>query len=181
VSVLTDTPYFGGSLADLRSVRAAVSLPVFRKEFIVEEIQLLEARAAGADGTLLIAAVLHESELRSLLLAGKAMGLSVLVEVHDRSELEIALAVGATFIGINNRDLRTFRTDLAVTLELAAELPPGITVVSESGIRTAAEVDRLGAAGIHAVLVGESLLRAEDPGSATAELVGRPRVSGGHG
>jgi indole-3-glycerol phosphate synthase len=180
VSVLTDGPYFGGSLSDLERVKASVDLPVFRKDFILDEIQILEARGAGADGTLLIASVLDPERLRDLLDAGRSLGLSMLVEVHDRAELDTALAVGATFVGINNRDLRTFRTDLAVTMELLAELPHEITVVSESGIRSATEVERLGAAGVHAVLVGESLLRAPDPGAATGELVGCPRVPRTH-
>ncbi|MFC1660587.1 indole-3-glycerol phosphate synthase TrpC [Gemmatimonadota bacterium] len=176
VSVLTDAQYFGGGREDLEAVRPVLSCPLFRKDFILDEIQLLEARAYGADGTLLIVSLLPDGELRTLLAQAEGLGLAPLVEVHDETELDRALEAGSRFIGINNRNLRDFRTSLDVTLELVGRIPPDVTLVSESGIRTPAEVDRLGAAGINAVLVGESLLRAPDPGRATAELVGRPRV-----
>ena len=176
VSVLTDGEYFGGSLDDLRAVRQAVSIPVFRKEFIIHRVQLLEARAAGADGTLLIARILSGQELRALHREALGLGLTPLVEVHDGEELERALGVGASLIGVNNRNLQNFTTSLDVTLELLSRIPAGVTVVSESGIRTPEEVDRLGAAGVHGILVGESFLRAPDPGIAAAALTGRKRT-----
>jgi indole-3-glycerol phosphate synthase len=180
VSVLTDSEYFGGSLQDLKVVRAAVEIPLFRKDFIVHPVQLLEARAAGADGCLLIARILSDRDLRSLHEQALGMGLAPLVEVHDGEDLERALAVGTRLLGVNNRNLQTFQTSLDVTLALMPGIPPGVTVVSESGIRGPGDVDRLGSAGVHGVLVGESLLRAPDPGNALSELVGRPRVTGGN-
>jgi len=176
VSVLTDGVYFGGSLGDLVEVREAVQIPVFRKEFVIHGVQLLEARAAGADGVLLIARILSPQELSELLRQAGDLGLTSLVEVHDARELDQALGVGARLVGINNRNLQTFQTSLDVTLGLLPLVPQGTTVISESGIRSAADVDRLGAAGVHGVLVGETLLRAPDPGEAAGELVGRPRV-----
>ena len=177
VSVLTDQEYFGGSLDDLRTVRGAVSIPVFRKEFIIHRVQLLQARAAGADGTLLIARILSDGALRSLHEDALALGLTPLVEVHDGAELDRALGVGARLIGINNRNLQTFTTSLDVTLDLLSRIPSDVTVVSESGIRTPEEVDRLGTAGVHGVLVGETFLRAPDPGIAAASFVGRRRTA----
>ena len=177
VSVLTDEEYFGGSLADLEAVRGAVSIPVFRKEFIIHPVQLLEARAAGADGTLLIARILSDAALLSLHSEARRLGLTPLVEVHDGEELDRALGVGAELIGINNRNLQTFTTSLDVTLELLFRVPPEVTVVSESGIRTPEEVDQLGAAGVHGILVGETFLRAPNPGRAAAALVGRKRTA----
>jgi indole-3-glycerol phosphate synthase len=176
ISVLTDADYFGGSLEDLEVVRKAVSIPVFRKEFILHPVQLAEARAAGADGTLLIARILSEKELASLHSEALEMGLTPLVEVHDEEDLERALLVGATTIGINNRNLQTFTTSLDVTLSLLGRIPPGAIVVSESGIRTPEEVDRLGVAGVHGVLVGETFLRSPDPGQGARALVGRERT-----
>jgi indole-3-glycerol phosphate synthase len=178
ISVLTDGEYFGGSLDDLRAVRHAASIPVFRKEFIIHRVQLLEARAAGADGTLLIVRVLTDHELAGLLEEARDLGLTPLVEVHDVAELDRALGVGADVIGINNRNLQTFTTSLEVTLGLLSRIPAGVTVVSESGIRTPEEVDRLGGAGVHGILVGETFLRAPDPGVAAAALVGRRRTEG---
>ncbi len=175
VSVLTDREYFGGSLEDLESVRGAVALPVFRKEFILHPLQLLEGRGAGADGTLLIVRILTDAELAELHREALALGLTPLVEVHDGTELDRALEAGARLIGINNRNLQTFQTSLEVTLGLLERVPGEVTVVSESGIRTPAEVDLLGAAGVHGVLVGETFLRAPDPGAAAGGLVGRPR------
>lgn len=176
ISVLTDRTYFGGGLDDLIRVREAVEVPVFRKDFIVHPLQLLEARVAGADGALLIARILTSDELRDLHAQALELGLTPLVEVHQREELEGALAAGARLIGINNRNLRTFRTSLEVTLDLLPHLPPEAVVVSESGIRTPHDVDRLGSAGVHGVLVGESLLRAPDPGEALRALVDRKRT-----
>jgi indole-3-glycerol phosphate synthase len=173
LSVLTDGPFFQGSLADLRAVRAAVPLPVLRKDFVLDRYQLLEARAAGADAALLIAEILPGSLLADLHREAVALGLDVLVEVHDAEQLPRALDAGATLLGINNRDLRTFRTRLEHTLGLLPRVPAGVTVVSESGIRTAADLQRLGAAGVSAVLVGEALMRSPDVGEALAALLGR--------
>lgn len=176
VSVLTDAEYFGGSLRDLEEVRKAVSLPILRKDFVIHPLQLLEARGAGADGVLLIVRILTDVELRSLHSRALELGLTALVEVHDPGELDRALAAGAEVVGINNRDLSTFTTSLDVTLGMVASLPSEVTVISESGIKGPEEVDRLGEAGVHGILVGESFLRAPAPGRAAAELVGRPRV-----
>jgi indole-3-glycerol phosphate synthase len=175
LSVLTDRDYFGGSLDDLRAARGAVSLPALRKDFTIEESQVVEARAAGADAILLIVRILDDTRLRELREAAEAHGMDVLVEVHDADELDRARASGARIIGINNRDLSTFRTDLAVSERLVAELPTDVITVSESGIRSGEEVARLGRAGIHAVLVGETLLRADEPGDAVRELAGHAR------
>ena len=179
VSVLTDREYFDGSLEDLRAVREAVDIPVLRKDFVLDEVQVHEARAAGADAILLIVRILDDGRLRDLREAAEALGMAALTEVHGLAELGRALDSGASLVGINNRDLGTFETRLEVTLELLPGIPPGVTVVSESGIRTPGDVDRLGAAGVHAVLVGESLLRAPDPGAAAAELARRERVDKG--
>jgi indole-3-glycerol phosphate synthase len=178
VSVLTDRDYFGGGLEDLSRVREALDIPVFRKDFILSAVQLLQARVAGADGVLLIARILSDAELAHLHREALGLGLTPLVEVHGEGELERALGAGAALVGINNRNLETFTTSLDVTLGLLDLVPEDVTVVSESGIRSAKEIDRLGAAGVHAVLVGETLLRAPDPGFAASELVGRPRVTG---
>ncbi|HEX7050974.1 MAG TPA: indole-3-glycerol phosphate synthase TrpC [Longimicrobiales bacterium] len=179
LSVLTDGEYFGGSLEDLQAVRSAVSLPVLRKDFVVDPLQVEEARAAGADAVLLIVRILDDVLLADLLALAGELELGALVEVHTPDELERALRAGAHVIGVNNRDLASFRTDLAVVLGLADSVPPGRVLVAESGIRTAADVDRLGAAGADAVLVGETFMRAPDPGAAAAELVGRARRARG--
>lgn len=176
LSVLTDRDYFGGSLDALRAVRAAVSLPVLRKDFVVDELQLWEARAAGADAVLLIARILSDGELAALGGLAAGLGMDALVEVHHAEELERALAAGATLVGCNNRDLATFTTDLDLSVRLAPAVPPAVTYVAESGIRTAEDVDRLGAAGVDAVLVGESLMRQPELRAAAAALVGRPRA-----
>src|SRR5262245_6643202 len=160
VSVLTDAPFFRGSLDHLRQVRAAVELPLLRKDFILERYQLLEARLAGADCALLIAEVLPGAELARLHRQARELGLGVLVELHDADQLPRVLDTGAELIGVNNRDLRTFATRLEHTLELAGRVPADRVLVSESGIRSRADLDRLGAAGVRAVLVGESLMRA---------------------
>lgn len=179
LSVLTDREYFGGSLDDLAAARSAVSIPTLRKDFTIDEVQVDEARAAGADAILLIVRILDDGRLRALRERAEALGMAALVEVHHASELERAVRSGATVIGINNRDLSTFTTDLAVTERLLDSLPPGAVVVSESGIRTADDVARLGTAGVDAVLVGESLLRALDPGAMVAELSGHVRAERG--
>jgi len=170
VSVLTDGPGFGGSLADLESVRAAVDLPVLRKDFVLDRYQLLETRAAGADAALLIVAALPPDRLRSLLADCRTLSLSALVEVHDERELEAALAAGADLVGVNNRDLGTFQVDLAVSERLLPMLPAGVKGVAESGIRTAADARRLRAAGAANLLVGEALVRAGDAGALLKEL-----------
>jgi indole-3-glycerol phosphate synthase len=168
--VLTEGPNFDGSLDDLRAARAACDLPILRKDFIVDRYQLHEARSAGADAVLLIVAALQPGELESLHDSARAMGLDVLVEVHDSEELQAALSQGAEMVGINNRDLRDFSVDMERTARLMSEIPPGLTVVSESGIATPAQLERLERAGVHAVLVGESLMRSPDPEAAVRTL-----------
>ncbi len=170
LSILTEQPNFGGSLDDLSVARARCELPVLRKDFIVEDYQLLEARAAGADAVLLIVAALDQELLGSLHERARALALDVLVEVHDRAELERALAIGAELIGVNNRDLRDFSVDVARTHALRGAIPAGVLVVSESGIATAAQLRELEADRVDAVLVGEMLMRAEDPERALRAL-----------
>lgn len=172
VSVLTDGPYFQGSLSDLRAVRAAVDVPLLRKDFVIDRYQLLEARLAGADAALLIAEALPGKDLVDLYRQAGEIGLDVLVELHDADQLSRVLDCGANLIGINNRDLRTFRTRLEHTLDLMPRIPAGVAVVSESGIRTNADLVRLSDAGVRAVLVGESLMRSTDPGAALDALLG---------
>lgn len=175
MSVLTDEEYFGGSLEDLRSVRESVALPVLRKDFTIDVRQVWEGRAAGADAILLIVRILDDETLAALHREVGKLGMAVLVEVHDPEEMERALRIGARIIGINNRDLSTFRTRLEVTFELMPPVPPDVLLVSESGIRSGADVARLGERGVDAVLVGETLLRAEDPAETLATLAGHPR------
>jgi indole-3-glycerol phosphate synthase len=170
ISVLTDAKYFQGSLEVLAAVRAAVAVPLLRKDFTLDEYQLWEARAAGADAVLLIAAILEPDLLVGLQAAARGLGLAALVEVHTAAELDVALGAGAAMIGINNRDLRTFETRIETTLALLPLIPPGPIVVSESGFREAAEVRCVVAAGAHAVLVGEGLVRAADVGAKVREL-----------
>lgn len=178
LSVLTDAEYFGGALTDLVAARAAVGLPALRKDFVVDELQLWEARAAGADAVLLIVRILDDAQLLDLYQQASGLGMGVLVEVHDGAELERALAAGAQVVGVNNRDLASFRTELEVVLGLAPAVPAGRVLVAESGIRTATDVDRLAAAGVDAILVGESLMRSDDVGAAAAALAQRPRGRG---
>ncbi len=163
VSVLTDGPGFGGSLDDLRAVRAAVSLPLLRKDFVIDGYQLLEARAAGADAALLIAAALAPERLAELLRGCAELGLAALVEVHDEAEAGTALRAGARLVGVNNRNLGTFAVDLAVSERLLPLLPAGVKGVAESGVRGPADARRLRAAGAANLLVGEALVRAADP------------------
>jgi indole-3-glycerol phosphate synthase len=170
ISVLTDEKFFKGSLAHLAAVRRLVDVPLLRKDFTIDEYQLWEARAAGADAVLLIVSILDAARLRGFLNAAKALGLAALVEVHTRDELDTALAAGAPVIGINNRDLQTFEMTIDTTLGLLPHVPPGPVVVSESGFFTAADVRRVVEAGAHAVLVGEALVRAEDVGAKVREL-----------
>jgi indole-3-glycerol phosphate synthase len=174
LSVLTDERFFGGSLAVLEAVRAATSLPLLRKDFVIDPVQIDEARAAGADAVLLIVAALAPPELVRLHAHALGLGLDVLVEVHDEAELDAAKDVGADLIGINNRDLRTFVTELAVTERLAKRVPHGALVVAESGIFGPEDVARLQRAGAAAFLVGESLMREPDPGRALRRLLGTP-------
>jgi indole-3-glycerol phosphate synthase len=170
ISVLTDRKYFQGSLDILRAVRASVNVPLLRKDFTIDEYQLWEARAAGADAVLLIVAILEPALLRDLAAAAKGLALAALVECHTERELETALAVGARLIGINNRDLGTFETRIETTLALLPQIPPGPIVVSESGFFTGADVRRVRSAGAHAVLVGEGLVRATDVAAKVREL-----------
>jgi indole-3-glycerol phosphate synthase len=170
ISVLTDEKYFQGSLDLLPAVRTAVELPLLRKDFTIDEYQLWESRAAGADAVLLIASILDPAALRDLQAAAKGLGLAALVEVHTAGELEVALRSGAAIIGINNRDLRTFETRIETTLALLPLIPPGPIVVSESGFSRADEVRRVAAAGAHAVLVGEGLVRAADERQRAAKV-----------
>ncbi|HJZ90783.1 MAG TPA: indole-3-glycerol phosphate synthase TrpC [Gemmataceae bacterium] len=172
VSVLTDEQFFQGHLRHLTAVHTATQLPVLRKEFVLDTYQLVEARAAGADAILLIAEILPGDALKRLFDRATELGLHVLVELHDADQLPRVIDCGATLIGINNRDLRTFRTTLDHTLELLPKVPPGRAVISESGIRTNADLRRLEAAGVKGVLVGESLMRADDIGAAVDELRG---------
>ena len=177
ISVLTEGPSFGGSLEDLRLARRACRLPILCKDFIIDSYQLHEARAAGADAVLLIVAALSDGEIASLQLAARELGLDVLVEVHDQTELARALQAGAEVIGINNRDLRDFTVDVQRTSQLIGEVPAGTTVVAESGITTAEQVRALEQRGVDAVLVGESLMRAPDPEAALLALRA-PAVTG---
>lgn len=172
ISALTEERYFGGSLDDLARVAAGVPVPVLRKDFLVDPYQLLEARAAGAAAALLIVAMLSDQELATMLREAAALGLAALVEVHDRPELERALAAGAAIVGINNRNLQTLKVDTETTYALRALVPPGVIVVSESGQRTRADLERLAAAGIDATLIGEAIMRAEDVQAKVRELLG---------
>ncbi|MFH1912311.1 MAG: indole-3-glycerol phosphate synthase TrpC [Pseudomonadota bacterium] len=173
VSVLTDETFFGGSREDLSAVKGAVSLPVLRKEFIIDPWQIHETRAIGADALLFIAAILTEGELRNYLALAASLGLASLVEVHDRTELETALLSGAEIIGINNRDLRTFVTDLRTSLDLAPLIPSDRIAVSESGIRSRQEIEILMQAGIGAFLIGEALVAAPEIGAILRGFLGR--------
>lgn len=172
VSVLTDKKYFQGRMTYLREVRQSVSIPVLRKDFIIDQYQVYEARAAGADAILLIVAALSRDELGELMAIADAMGMASLVEVHTGQELEVALDLGARVIGINNRDLRTFETHLDTTLALASRVPSDRVLVSESGIFTRDDIEKLMQVGTDAVLVGESLMRQADPRAKVRELLG---------
>lgn len=172
VSVLTDRAFFQGAPEYLSAVKAEVACPVLRKDFLIDPWQVFESRLLGADAVLLIAAALAPNELKALYRLATDLGMDALVEVHDERELETALALGCPLIGINNRNLRTFVTDLAVTERLVARVPAGVTVVSESGIAAAADVARLRDLGVRAVLVGEHFMRQADIARAVVELVG---------
>ena len=170
ISVLTEPTFFDGSLEHLRRVRAAVDLPILRKDFIVAEYQLVEAAAAGADAVLLIVAALEQDALRALLRRARELRLAALVEVHELDEIPRALDAGATSIGVNSRDLRTLTVDPGVLERAAQRLPRDVTAVAESGIRTRGDLDRLASSGYHAFLVGERLIAQPDPGAALREL-----------
>jgi len=170
LSVLTETPNFGGSLEDLRAARTASTLPILRKDFIIDSYQVQEALAAGADAILLIVAALDDEELVRLHELARGLGLAALVEIHDGPELERALAAGAELVGINNRDLTTLEVDVRRTFELRPRIPSGITVVAESGFSGRGQLDQLQAAGVDAVLVGEALMRSGDIEAASREL-----------
>jgi indole-3-glycerol phosphate synthase len=174
LSVLTDEEFFQGSLGNLREASAAVSIPCLRKDFIVDEFQLLEARANAADAVLLIVAALSTKELSTLAAGARRRGLDVLCEVHDEAELQRALDAGCDLIGVNTRDLRTFQVDLETAFRLAEKFPADVVRVAESGIHSAEDVARLRAAGYEAFLVGESLMRADSPGDALRELMRVP-------
>lgn len=172
LSILTDGPFFGGGLDDLGAARAACELPVLRKDFIVDRYQIVEARAAGADAILLIVAALSDAEVTALLAAAREVGVEALVEAHDADEVRRAVAAGAAIIGINNRDLQTFTVDRDLACRLRPQVPADRIVVAESGIRDAADVARLRDAGLDAMLVGETLMRAPDPAAALRTLLG---------
>jgi indole-3-glycerol phosphate synthase len=172
ISVLTDREFFQGCLEDMKKVRAAVRVPVLRKDFILTEAQVYESVAAGADAFLLIVAALDDTELKGLYDLGKTLGSDVLVEVHDMAEMDRALEIDADIIGVNNRNLHTFEVDLKTTEELAPEIPSDCLGISESGIRTREDVNLVTAQGIFCLLVGESLMKHEDPAVALAKLKG---------
>ncbi|MCU1493706.1 MAG: trpC [Acidimicrobiaceae bacterium] len=172
LSVLTDEPHFSGSSADLVAARGAVELPVLRKDFTVCRSDVLDTRAMGADAVLLIAAVLDDGELRSFVSVASDVGLAALVEVHDEAELDRALVAGATLVGVNQRDLRSFAVDPERAARVGAAIPDGVVKVAESGVRTRADVERLVAVGFHAVLVGEALVTDGDPATAIRRLTG---------
>lgn len=172
LSVLTDTPSFQGSPDYLRAARAATRLPVLRKDFLFEPYQVAEARAWGADGILVIMAAVTDAEARALIAAARDWKMDTLVEAHDEAELDRALALGADTIGINNRDLKTFVTDLSVTLRLAPGIPPDVLVVAESGLSTPGDLKRLADCGVTTFLIGESLMRQPNVAAATRALLG---------
>ncbi len=174
ISVLTDEPYFQGKLEYLSAIRLAVSPPVLRKDFILDPYQVVQARVAGADAVLLIAEILGEAELPALLKQIHGLGMEALVELYDRDNLPRVLEAGARLVGINNRNLRTFVTSLDHTLELLPMIPRDVCVVSESGIRTRADMEHLKSAGVSAVLIGETFMRAPDIGAKLRELRGVP-------
>jgi indole-3-glycerol phosphate synthase len=175
ISVLTEPTFFDGSLAHLAAVRAAVDVPLLRKDFVVDRYQLLEARAAGADAVLLIVAALDDPALETLSREAQALGLDVLVEVHDEAELERAVNAGAGLIGVNNRNLRTLTVDVGASLRLGPKMPAGTIAVAESGLKTASDLVSLQAAGYGAFLIGERFMSTPDPGAALAGLLSEAR------
>jgi indole-3-glycerol phosphate synthase len=170
ISVLTEETHFGGSLEDLYEARRATGLPILRKDFSVDLYQLYEAKVAGADAILLVVGSLHREDVERLYAEAQALDLDAIVEVHDEEELECALELDVDVIGINNRNLANFTVDIQTTVDLLAAIPTGKTVVSESGIRTRAEIEELERVGVDAVLIGETLMRAPDPEAAVREL-----------
>jgi indole-3-glycerol phosphate synthase len=174
LSVLTDQQFFGGSVEDLQAARHAVGLPVLRKDFTVADVDVVDARLMGADAVLLIAAALSDEELGRFHKRADALGLAVLVEVHDEAELERALGVGARLVGVNQRDLRTFAVDHERARAMAARIPSGVVAVAESGIRDGDDARRLAEAGYEAILVGETLVKAGDRAQALQALIGHP-------
>jgi indole-3-glycerol phosphate synthase len=174
ISVLTEPTFFDGALAHLQAVRAAVDVPLLRKDFVVDEYQLFEARAAGADAVLLIVAALEPSRLAALQGRAWQLGLATLVEVHDREELARAVGSGARVIGVNNRNLRTLKVDVAASDGLAAAMPKGVVAVSESGLQSRADLERLAASGYGAFLIGERFMTDPDPAAAIRLLIGAP-------
>lgn len=175
ISVLTDEPFFMGHLSHMREVRDAVPVPVLRKDFIIDEYQVYEGRAHGADAILLIVIALEDSQLKALHKLIQELGMVALVEVHNEAELERALKVGATLIGVNNRDLKTFHEDLETTARVAKLIPPEVTLVAESAIRSADDVRRMGGLGAHAVLVGEGLVKTDNIALKVREFSSQPR------
>ncbi|HEX9720442.1 MAG TPA: indole-3-glycerol phosphate synthase TrpC [Ramlibacter sp.] len=172
LSVLTDRQFFQGQVDDLKQARASCDLPVLRKDFMVDAYQIYQSRAIGADCILLIAACLEDARMAELEAVARSLDMAVLVEVHDRSELERALKLKTPLVGINNRNLHTFEVTLDATLDLVKEVPADRLLVTESGIVTKADVNKMRAAGVHAFLVGEAFMRADDPGEALAALFG---------
>lgn len=172
ISVLTDAPYFQGHLSYLARIRASVAIPLLRKDFLIDEYQVVEARVAGADAILLIAEILDDATMARLLERARELGMAALVEFHDPANLPRVLAAGADLVGVNNRDLHTFTTDIDRTLRLRDQIPDEVLLVSESGIHNHEQVERLRAAGVSAILVGESLMRAPDIGRAVEDLLG---------
>ena len=172
LSILTDEQYFQGHDDYLREVRQVVTLPLLRKDFTIDAYQVYEARAMGADCILLIVSALKPADLRDLYALAQSVGLDVLIEVHDAEELAIALTLGPDLIGINNRNLKTFNTNLETTIDLLSNIPADVVVVTESGISTVADVSRMQANNVHCFLVGEAFMRATDPGQALSDLFG---------
>ncbi len=173
VSVLTDERFFSGHINHLKEVRAAATLPILRKDFIINEAQLWESRAGGADAILLIAAILKEEHLKTLIGLSRELTLAPLVEIHSERELALALRAGADIIGVNNRNLASFQTDISLSLKLAPLIPPEVLLISESGIATRADIELLMAAGIKAFLIGEALMTAAKPEIKLRELLGK--------
>jgi len=171
VSVLTDTEFFQGSLDDLRQVKAAVKIPILRKDFTLDEYHIYEAAAAGADAILLIVAILKPADIPNFMQLSKSLGMDALVEVHTAGELKIAADAGAEIIGVNNRDLKTFEVSLQTSLQLIAFIPDNCVAVSESGLRTAGDLERLRRAGFDAFLIGERFMSEKDPGAALEHLL----------
>jgi indole-3-glycerol phosphate synthase len=174
LSVLTEKQFFMGSLDDLTQVRQAVQLPVLRKDFLLEEYQIYESAAAGADALLLIVAALSDKDLRGFLELCRDLRVAALVEVHDQTELQRAVQAGAAIIGVNNRDLKTLEVDLATSFRLRAAIPADCIAVSESGIKTREDLHRIAEAGFHAVLIGERFMTAPDPGAALRDILESP-------